>query len=229
MTIISGDTVAMATGGVLESRATGSKPTTPTLSIVTGTGQVTATIDGDSGVTNYLRYKAPSDTSWRDGGSRSGDGDLVVTGLSSDVPYVFVAYSIDDDNVASLPSVACLATLSETATEGEFDDLLVDTTDEFLETFGEDIKYLPAGGGQREIVAIVDRGQPAPLDGAPHGHSPLLTISVANDSTTGISSSEIDTGGDKVELAVRIGETVQQRRITKVLSQDAGMMKLEIR
>jgi len=111
----------------------------------------------------------------------------------------------------------------------EFDQALIDSTDDFLTTFGESVTYWPNGGGSREITAVVSRDRPDDLDGAPHGQAPRLTITVANDDTKGISSSEVDTGGDKVALQVKIGESTQQRRITKILSQDAGMMKLELR
>lgn len=204
------------------------RPTTPTLSVTTGDGSVTATIDGDAGVTNYLKYKSPSHSSWQDGGSRSGDGDITVSGLSEDVPYIFIAYSMDDTGVASLWSNACLVSFTETS-ENEFDSLLISAATEMLKEFGEPIKYLPAGGGEREITAIIIREPISPLGGAPHGHGPLTHTKVANNSTAGISSSEVDTGGDKVEIKVKIGQAVQQRPITKILKQDAGMMKLEVR
>lgn len=111
----------------------------------------------------------------------------------------------------------------------EFDQELIDTAPDFLTTFGETVTYYPKAGGSRQITAIVSRERPAELEGAPHGRAPRLSVSVANDSTTGISSDEIDTGGDEINLSVRIGETAQRRRITKILSQDAGMMKLELR
>ena len=138
--------------------------------------------------------------------------------------------------------------------QNNFDTALIAVTSDFLTEFGEPITYYPSGkigdtitgsgdilsiatlgifrqdDSGRQITAIVDRGQPTGLDGAPHGNAPLATIEVANDPTIGISSSEVDTGGDKVEVALRIGETVQQRRITEVLeNQDTGMMRLEIR
>lgn len=111
----------------------------------------------------------------------------------------------------------------------EFDQELIDTAPDFLSTFGETVTYYPKAGGSREITVVVTREQPADLDGAPHGQAPRLTIAVANDATTGISSSEVDTGGDEVKLARRIGETAINRRITKLLSQDAGMIELELR
>jgi len=81
---------------------------------------------------------------------------------------------------------------------------------------------------ERSINAIVNRRQPAGT-GAPHGNAPLLEIQVDNDSITGISSDEINLGQDLINLPVRIGETAQDRRITKILSMDSGMMKLEVR
>lgn len=111
----------------------------------------------------------------------------------------------------------------------EFDQVLIDTAADYLAVFGETVTYWPAGGGSRSITAVVNHERPEGLDGAPHGSAPLLAIEVANDSTSGISSNEVDTGGDKVELAVRIGETAQKRLIKKIISQDAGMMRLELR
>lgn len=225
MTIIGGDITAMSTSGTLVNPI---KPATPTLSIVADAGIVTATIDGASGVTNYLKYKSGSQTSWQDGGSREGDGDLVVSGLADDVAYIFVAYSQNAGGVVSPPSIAAIVTFTETAAN-QTDQMLIDTANDFLTEFGEPIKYLPAGGGSRDITAIVDREPPAELEGMPGVHASRLVISTANDSTKGISSSEINIGKDKAELTVRINETAVEKLITKIISQDAGMMKLEVR
>lgn len=111
-----------------------------------------------------------------------------------------------------------------------FQQELIDSAEEFLDTLGgEEIVYLPAGGGGRTIKAIVNRDQPAELGDAPHGHAPLAIIAVRNDETDGISSAEIDTGGDKVRYAVRLKKTPQDRRITGIISQDSGMLRLEVR
>lgn len=109
-----------------------------------------------------------------------------------------------------------------------FDEELVALTPEFLTTFGETVTYWPSGGESREITAIVKREEPARLEGAPHGVSHSLEIQVANDATTGISSDEVNTKKDQVELPVRIGETAQKRLVAEIISQDAGMMMLEI-
>jgi hypothetical protein len=94
---------------------------------------------------------------------------------------------------------------------------------------GETVTYLPSGGGSREIQALVTRHEPDELGPAPHGHGPVLTVAVINSATTGISGDEVDTGRDKIQLPVRLGETAQARRIMSVISQDAGMMQLEVR
>lgn len=81
---------------------------------------------------------------------------------------------------------------------------------------------------ERQISALVNRRGIAELGDMPHGHGPQLTVKVANDQTSGISSSEIDLGRDKIELGVMIGENPQELRITRILNQDEGMMTLEI-
>ena len=218
------DHIAVSSAGQMRSN----KPSAPTLSLSAASGTVVATISGDDGVTNYLKYKSTSQTSWQDGGSRSGDGTITVTGLASGVVYLFVAYSRDPDTLLySLPSAAKTASFSIAAgTENEFDAMLTDTAGDFLTEFAEAASYIPSGGGSREIHAIINREPPEELTGG--GHSPKAIISVANDSEDGISSSEINVSKDKIEYPVRIGETAQQRLITSIVSQDAGMLTLGV-
>jgi len=207
---------------------TSAAPSAPTLSCAAGTASVTATIDGDAGVTNYLVYKKPADTDWTAGGNRSGDGDITVSSLENDIPYVFVAYSKSAEGAYSVPSAPVQVTLSASV-ENDFDSELIDTAADFLTMFAESITYIPRGGDQRQITGIIDREGAAGLPGAPAGNAPLCMITVANDSSSGISSSEIDKGGDKIKYSLRKGETAQERKIVKIISQDAGMMTLEVR
>lgn len=81
----------------------------------------------------------------------------------------------------------------------------------------------------RPISALVNRQPVDDLGDMPEGTAPRLLINVRNDAACGISSSEIDLGHDKVSLAVRLGETAQERKLDKLISQDAGMMVLELR
>ncbi len=230
MTIQGGDVISLSTGGVFEiaSVASGSRPTTPTISSAVSGQTVTITIDGDSGVTNYLKYMRVSDSSWIDGGSRSGDGDISVADLSDDTVYVFVVHSENDEGVVSLTSTAAVVTLTE-STDNTFDTQVESDASVFLDKFGEDIIYYPAGGGSREIVGIVDRQPSEVMEGLGVGAAPVKQISVANSSTIGISTGEINTGGDKIGVSNRIGAAAVSRRIlAPLISQDHGMIVFEV-
>ena len=112
----------------------------------------------------------------------------------------------------------------------EFDKALIATVSSLLDLFGEAVVYYPGGSGTgRTILAIVERGQVERLDGAPAGHAQNIEIEVANIATIGIAGTEVNTGADKVAVAKRIGGTAVSSRITRIISQDAGMMRLEIR
>lgn len=79
----------------------------------------------------------------------------------------------------------------------------------------------------RIINAIVDRNPIAPT---PAGvDSPVMHVWVDNDDSTGISSAEIDRGGDRLEVAQVIGKTAMQRVINRILRQTLGWLLLEVR
>lgn len=201
-------------------------PTTPTLSVSVSGTTATATIDGDAGVTNFLVYKAAGETSWSAGGSRSGDGDIAVADLIAGVRYVFIAYSLSSGTY-STPSVA-YEVLIQVSTTGAQDALLANEASMFLAQFGESVTYYPKGGGSRDIVAVVDRNPVSGLNGMPHGNSPKFVISVKNSADDGISSSEINDGGDKIGFSVRIGEAATQRRVQSIQWHDVGMLYLAV-
>lgn len=98
----------------------------------------------------------------------------------------------------------------------------------FLADFGEAVTYYPAAGGSRPIVADVERAGLQSTPGGGRSVTPATTVTVRNSSTAGISSSELKVRGDKIAVAERIGGTSVQRLITRVLSEDAGFMKLEL-
>ncbi len=191
-------------------------PDTPTFTTVTGANSVTLTIDGEAGVTHEVIYKASSDTDWLDGGSRVGDGDVTVSSLDNDVPYIFTVYSVDGATNSSTPGVAVNITLSVDATN-EIDDDLDNMAEIQLDTHGEPVVYWPRGGGSRAIVVLVDR-----VDGE------VTNVWAANDSTIGITTSEADTGGDTIEIATRIGRTKVKRRILHIGPQDAGLVRYDL-
>ena len=113
--------------------------------------------------------------------------------------------------------------------ESEFDIAAVAAVDDFLNVFGETIIYYPIAGSSREIKAIIERKEIEDIDGFSDVNSPLAVMKVANDSTKGIASFEIDRGGDEIKYSYMLGKTAQRRRITRVLSIDYAWLKLEVR
>lgn len=82
----------------------------------------------------------------------------------------------------------------------------------------------------RTITAIVIREglQTVSEDGG-ETITPVFEVHITNSSTTGISSSELDTGGDQIALPIRDGLTPSKRTITRLVTQDHGMLVLECR
>ena len=103
------------------------------------------------------------------------------------------------------------------------------STDDFAEvvTYYARQQFGEAVPSARPINAVVLREQITSLDG--DNVSPVWQIHVANDSTLGISSSELDLGGDQIELPPRDGKAAIRRTITQLLIQDHGMLVLECR
>ncbi|HIJ70657.1 MAG TPA: hypothetical protein HPP87_04750 [Planctomycetes bacterium] len=94
---------------------------------------------------------------------------------------------------------------------------------------GETVIYRPRAGGSREVTALVDRDRPGGLGNAPHGESGTAEILVANSSEIGIAASEVNRGGDRVEMVSRLGRNAVVRPIKRILAHDGGGVRLEIR
>jgi len=205
------------------------RPTTPVITVDSTDNAVTVTIAGDSSVTNYVVYKKSTASGWTAGGSRAGDGDVTVSDLDYDCVYIFSCYSIDPAGSMSEYAIPQCVSLSDSDEVSDIDVSMLDDADIFLDAFGEPGTYMPRGGGERAITIIVDREGVVGLGAAPSGQSGSWVVSVKNSSAEGISTSEIDTGGDKIKFANRLGETPIARRIIRLISQDTGMMQLELR
>lgn len=114
------------------------------------------------------------------------------------------------------------------------DEALQNDAGAFIAAFGESVVYTPANGTPRTILAIVDRSVPerAPGGGA---MAPKLTITVANNATTGISTATLDAAGnDRVTVAIRYGGTpvslgVYLPPAGSKATHDAGMVQLDLR
>lgn len=95
--------------------------------------------------------------------------------------------------------------------------------------FAESVVYYPYLGEPRTIDVVIERQQVQlnPEDG--DTLTPVFLVHVANNATEGISSEELNVGGDTMEIAVRVGETPTMRRVIRLLGHDEGMLDLECR
>lgn len=95
--------------------------------------------------------------------------------------------------------------------------------------FAESVVYYPYSGEPRTIDVVIERQQVQlnPEDG--DTLTPVFLVHVANNATEGISSDELNVGGDTMEIAVRVGETPTMRRVIRLLGHDEGMIDLECR
>jgi len=110
-----------------------------------------------------------------------------------------------------------------------FDDTLAASADAFFLLPGaEYVTYVPASGSARRIRAVVDRPGAEQLPGVAGGSRPGIEILVRNSSTAGISSAEIDTGGDKLRAAMNVNEKPVTMRIVEILNHDAGCLLLKV-
>jgi len=93
----------------------------------------------------------------------------------------------------------------------------------------ETVVYTPLGGSPRTITVNVDRQPPERLGDEGRVYRPMMEIDVANSATTGISATELNTGGDSITIAYPKGGTVEAHRIIgAIITQDAGMIRLEL-
>jgi hypothetical protein len=105
----------------------------------------------------------------------------------------------------------------------------------FLTDFAEAVIYKPRptlavpAPAPRTIQAIVDRNPPAFLMEADGFSVPTIHLVVRNSASAGISSAEVDTGGDQVDVPVRLGEAAVTKSIVRIVQQDAGILRLEVR
>jgi hypothetical protein len=90
---------------------------------------------------------------------------------------------------------------------------------------GRTITYKPRSGSARSVTAIVDYPGPGSIGRLAGGSRPHVEISVCN-SSGGILSTEIDTGGDRVTVPMRRGLPAKDLRIAEIISQDEGMLRL---
>lgn len=99
-----------------------------------------------------------------------------------------------------------------------------------LRHYGEPVVYYFGGGGSRSINAIIERNPPGFYDAAGNVVMPDFTIRIFDDSTTGVRSNEVDTGGDEIELVEEFGDVANTKKtVIKVMSQDSGVITLAVK
>jgi hypothetical protein len=111
------------------------------------------------------------------------------------------------------------------------DEFMLNSAESILAERGEAMTFRPKSGSPRTIWGVVDRQQVASIPGYSGGNSPYGAIAVKNSASgsfPGITSAEIDTGGDMIDYQIRLGETAQSRRVARIISQDPGMMVVEM-
>ena len=92
--------------------------------------------------------------------------------------------------------------------------------------FGGSIGYFNlAGDAERTIEGIVERGTFEVISETGDVTSQAVIVKVQNDSTLGISATEIDTGGDELNVALRAGGAAERRAIVRILSDNGGLVR----
>lgn len=95
--------------------------------------------------------------------------------------------------------------------------------------FGEDLVYLPASGAEgRPIKGIVERGAMEILAEIGDHATQAIIVQVLSHGVRGILASEIDTGGDRIRVALRIGDLPVDRPIVKVIDDSGGFVRFAV-
>jgi hypothetical protein len=111
--------------------------------------------------------------------------------------------------------------------------ILTDATTVFCNTteFAEPVVYWKRGAAAgRNINAVVIRQQLSTV-GEDGGETilPSSEVHVANHSTTGIASTELNLGGDQIAIPPRDGQPAMRKTILQLITQDRGMLVFECR
>lgn len=117
------------------------------------------------------------------------------------------------------------------------DQIVTDAATVFcnLDDFAETVTYYPyqytgdVARDPRVISAVVLREQITVFGEDGDTVTPVYEVHVVNSSTTGISSDELDLGGDQILLPPRDGKTAERKTVTQLTGQDTGMLVLQCR
>lgn len=94
--------------------------------------------------------------------------------------------------------------------------------------FGETVIYKKPGSSDRSIAAIVNRDPGETYAASGEVVSYRITVHVANSSTTGISSTELDEGVDLISVPRRVGMPATDLIIDQLISAEGGTLILKV-
>jgi hypothetical protein len=109
-----------------------------------------------------------------------------------------------------------------------FDDIAITDALQQLADFGEAAVYYKRPGVSRPIVVVANRRRADTAGEVTGVPADRMTVQAVNRAADGIASSEVDTGGDSIEIPWRIGDVAAKHRIVALPDDDAGMVTLEL-
>lgn len=154
-----------------------------------------------------------------------------LSGLSASTTYYIRAYATNTLAETGYGNNVILQTLSgssasDTLTNNRFGTHFGQYAAlNLLRQFGESALYTPSGGVGRSITVMVERREPQIIAEVGDVPSQSMIVRALNNPSTGISSEEIDTGGDKIAVPLRIGEAFKTLSIVTVLSDTAAFTR----
>jgi hypothetical protein len=106
---------------------------------------------------------------------------------------------------------------------------LADDAAEFLDAFSEPVIYTPRTGSPRTVAVLVDRNPPEELPEAQGLRIERVQVTALNDVLVGLVPASLDTGGDTVTVAPRVGGTARPMNLTKIVRQSQWLVTVELR
>jgi hypothetical protein len=95
-----------------------------------------------------------------------------------------------------------------------------------IEEFGEPIVYTPKDGTPKTINALVIREFHENREGMPGTRRDILTVYVLNDADDGVAT--INSGGDTITVAHRIGGATKDYLVKGPILQDRAIWRFEL-
>ena len=109
-----------------------------------------------------------------------------------------------------------------------FDQALIAANDAFFNAMGETVTLYPDGETERSVTAMIEYEGVEQSAGLHHGKGVAISVAVANDAATGLSTDEYDSGTAMIDIPERIGKSTTKKRLSKIISQDAAMVTYKV-